>query len=102
MDIIQVRLMKQKIKWKINRKELCSLYKCLLAFEPYIVYNKFIVRTYNIQVRWWLTRKIQNSVTTKEIWRLVLNILNFTFTIEVIKTDKNVIANYISRQSYSN
>jgi len=48
-----------------------------------------------------LTRKIQDSVTTKEIRRLVLNILNFTFTIEVIKTDKNVIADYLSRQSYS-
>ena len=90
-----------EIKWEINRKELCSLYKCLLAFEPYIVYNKFIVRTDNTQVRWWLTKKIQNSVTTKEIRRLVLNILNFTFTIEVISTNKNVIADYISRQSYT-
>ena len=74
----------------------------LIAFEPYIVYNKFIVRTDNTQVRWWLTRKIQNSVTTKEIRRLVLNILNFTFTIEVINTNKNIIADYLSRQSYSN
>ena len=32
---------------------------------------------------------------------MVLNILNFTFTIEVIKTDKNVIADYLSRQCYS-
>ena len=90
-----------EIKWEINRKELCSLYKCLLEFEPYIVYNKFIVRTDNTQVRWWLTKKIQNSVTTKEIRRLVLNILNFTFTIEVISTNKNVIADYISRKSYT-
>ena len=74
----------------------------ILAFEPYIVYNKFIVRTDNIQVCWWLTKKIQNSVTTKEIQRLVLNILNFTFTIEVINTNKNIIADYLSRQSYSN
>lgn len=73
----------------------------MLAFEPFIVYNKFIVRTDNTQVRWWLTKKIQNSVTTKEIQRLVLNILNFTFTIEVISTNKNVIADYISRQSYT-
>ena len=36
-----------QIKWEINRKELFALYKCLLAFEPYIVYNKFIVRTDN-------------------------------------------------------
>ena len=90
-----------EIKWEINRKELYSVYKCLLSFEPYIVYNKFIIRTDNTQVKWWLTRKIQDSVTTKEIRRLVLNILNFTFTIEVIKTDKNVIADYLSRQSYS-
>ena len=34
-------------KWEINRKELFALYKCLLPFEPYIVYNKFIVRTDN-------------------------------------------------------
>ena len=73
----------------------------MLAFEPYIVYNKFIVRTDNTQVRWWLTKKIQNSVTTKEIRRLVLNILNFTFIIEVISTNKNVIADYISIQSYT-
>ena len=39
-----------EIKLIINRKELCSLYKCLLAFEPYIVYNKFIVRTDNTHV----------------------------------------------------
>lgn len=89
-------------KWEINRKELYALYKCLLAFEAYIVYNKFIVRTDNTQVKWWITRKIQDSVTTKEIRRLVLNILNFTFTIELLKTDKNVIADYLSRQSYSN
>ena len=56
-----------EIKWEINRKELYALYKCLLAFEPYIVYNKFIVRTDNTQVKWWITRKIQDSVTTKEI-----------------------------------
>jgi len=49
-----------------------------------------------------LTRKIQDSVTTKEIRRLVLNILNFTFIIEVIKTNKNVIADHLSRQIYSN
>ena len=30
-------------------------------------------------------KKLEDSVTTKEIRRLVLNILNFTFTIEVIK-----------------
>ena len=41
-----------QIKWEINRKELFALYKCLLAFEPYIVYNKFIVRTDNTQVKW--------------------------------------------------
>ena len=45
--------------------------------------------------------KLDDSVTTKEIRRLVLNILNFTFTIEVIKTDKNMIADYLSRQSYT-
>ena len=73
----------------------------MLTFEPYIVYNKFIVRTNNTQVRWWLTKKIQNSVTTKEIRRLVLNILNFTFISEVISTNKKVIADYISRQSYT-
>ena len=90
-----------QIKWEINRKELFALYKCLLAFEPYIVYNKFIVRTDNTQVKWWITKKLDDSVTTKEIRRLVLNILNFTFTIEVIKTDKNIIADYLSRQSYT-
>ena len=46
-------------------------------------------------------KKIHDSVTTKEMRKLVLNILNFTFTIEVIKTDKNVIADYLSRQSYT-
>ena len=61
-----------QIKWEINQKELYALYKCLLSFEPYIVYNKFIVRTDNTQVKWWLTIKIQDSVTTKEIRRLVL------------------------------
>nr|CAB42622.1 putative polyprotein (aspartic proteinase, reverse transcriptase, ribonuclease H) [Nicotiana tabacum] len=91
-----------QLKWEINRKELFGLYKCLLAFEPYIVYNKFIVRTDNTQVKWWITRKVQDSVTTKEIRRLVLNIQNFTFTIEVIRTDKNVIADYLSRQRYPN
>ena len=60
------------------------------------------MRTDNTQVKWWLTRKIQDSVTTKEIRRLVLNILNFTFTIEVIKTNKNVIADHLSRQIYPN
>ena len=59
------------------------------------------MRTDNTQVKWWLTRKVQDSVTTKEIRRLVLNILNFTFTIEVIKTNKNVIADHLSRQKYS-
>ncbi|AAF08289.1 polyprotein [Tobacco vein clearing virus] len=89
-------------KWEINRKELFALYKCLLAFEPYIVYTRFIVRTDNTQVKWWITRKVQDSVTTKEIRRLVLNILNFTFTIEIINTNKNVVADYLSRQSYPN
>ena len=58
-------------------------------------------RTDNTQVKWWITKKLDDSVTTKEIRRLVLNILNFTFTIEVIKTDKNMIADYLSRQSYT-
>ena len=69
----------------------------MLAFEPYIVYNKFIVRTDNTQVKWWITKKLDDSVTTKEIRRLVLNILNFTFTIEIIKTDENLVADYLSR-----
>ena len=47
-------------------------------------------------------KKNTRSVTTKEIRRLVLNILNFTFTIEVIKTDKNVVADHLSRESYAN
>ena len=59
------------------------------------------MRTDNTQVKWLITRKVQDSVTTKEIRRLVLNILNFTFTIEVIKTNKNVIADHLSRQKYS-
>ena len=74
----------------------------MLAFEPYIVYNKFIVRTDNTQVKWLITRKVQDSVTTKEIRRLVINIQNFRFTIEVIRTDKNVITDYLSRQRYPN
>ena len=74
----------------------------MLAFEPYIVYNKFIVRTDNTQVKWWITKKLEDSVKTKEIRRLVLNILNFTFTIEVIKTDKNLVADYLSRKRNSN
>ena len=73
----------------------------MLAFEPYIVYNKFIVRTDNTQVKWWITKKIDDSVTTKEIRRLILNILNFTFTIEIIKTDENLIADYLSRKRYN-
>ena len=47
-------------------------------------------------------KKLEDSVTTKEIRRLVLNILNFTFTIEVIKTDKNLVADYLSRKRNSN
>ena len=74
----------------------------MLAFERYIVYNKFIVRTDNTQVKWWITKKLDDSVTTKEIRRLVLNILNFTFTIEIIKTDKNLVADYLSRKRNTN
>ena len=73
----------------------------MLAFEPYIVYTKFIVRIDNTQVKWWITKKVDDSVTTKEIKRLVLNRLNFTFTIEVIKTDKNLVADYLSRERYN-
>ena len=101
LQILFTILCRSTNKKEINRKELFALYKCLLAFEPYIVYNKFIVRTDNTQVKWWITKKLDDSVTTKEIRRLVLNILNFTFTIEVIKTDKNMIADYLSRQSYT-
>ena len=74
----------------------------MLAFEPYIVYNKFTVRTDNTQVKWWITKKLDDSVTTKEIRRLVLNILNFTFTIEIIKTDENLVTDYLSRKRNTN
>ena len=74
----------------------------MLAFDLYIVYNKFIVRTDNTQVKWWITKKLDDSVTTKEIRRLVLNILNFTFTIEIIKTNENLVADYLSRKRNTN
>ena len=90
------------MKWEINRKELFALYECLLIFEPYIVYNKFIVRTDNTQVKWWITIQVTDSVTTKEIRRLVLNILNFTFTIDIIKTDENLVVYYLSRKRNTN
>ena len=54
------------------------------------------------QVKWWITKKLDDSVTTKEIRRLVLNILNFTFTIEIIKTDENLVADYLSRKRNTN
>ena len=74
----------------------------MLAFEQYIVCNKFIVRTDNTQVKWWITKRLDDSVTTKEIRRLVLNILNFTFTIEIIKTNENLVADYLSRKRNTN
>ena len=41
---------------------------CLLSFKPYIVYNKFVIRTDNTQVKWWLTitTQIKDSITTKK------------------------------------
>nr|AWA81915.1 replicase [Sweet potato vein clearing virus] len=84
--------------WEINRKELLSVFKCLYAFEPYIVYNKFILRTDNTQVKYWLTGKLDNSVTTKEIRRLVVKINCYNFDVVVIKSKDNCFADYLSRE----
>ena len=59
-----------QLKWEINRKELFALCKCLLAFEPYIVYNEFIVRTDNTQLngRSLENYRIQSQLKKYEEW----------------------------------
>ncbi|DAF42458.1 TPA_asm: replicase [Bacopa monnieri virus 3] len=84
-------------KWDINRKELMAVKNGILKFEPYICFNKFILRTDNSTVKSWLSQKLKNSIIRKEINRLITDIRMYDFTIELLKSTNNFYADKLSR-----
>lgn len=86
-----------EINWDINKKELKAVHYGIKKFEPYIVYNKFILRIDNSTVKAWITQKLKNSIVKKEINRIIAEITCYDFYVELIKSQANFYADKLSR-----
>ena len=88
--------------WEINKKELKAVLNGIKAFEHYIYNTNFILRTDNTQVKHWLTsnlnKKNHESVVFRQLARMIIDIKLFNFTVEVISSNDNAIADRLSRE----
>ena len=84
-------------RYHINEKELLAVIRSCQKFYYFLLPNKFLLRTDNTQVKAFIKNNLPSKPEYKRLIRWQTLLSEYNFDIEIIKSDKNVLADFLTR-----
>jgi hypothetical protein len=84
-------------RYHINEKELLAVVKSCQKLYYFLLPKKFLLRTNNTQVKAFIQNNLPSKPEYKRYIRWQTLLAECTFDIEIIHSDKNVLADFLSR-----
>jgi hypothetical protein len=84
-------------RYHINEKELLAVVKSCQTLYYFLLPKKFLLRTDNTQVKAFIQNNLPSKPEYKRYIRWQTLLAEYTFDIEIIRSDKNVLADFLSR-----
>ncbi|KAJ9553340.1 hypothetical protein OSB04_017385 [Centaurea solstitialis] len=84
-------------RYHINEKELLAVVKSCQKLFYFLLPKKFLLRTDNTQVKAFINNNLPSKPEYKRLIRWQTLLSEYNFDIEIIKSDKNVLADFLTR-----
>ena len=84
-------------KYHINEKEFLAVVKGLKKFSYFLLPKKFLLRTDNTQVKAFIKNNLPSKPEYKRLVRWKTYCSEYIFDIEIIRSNKNIIADFLTR-----
>ncbi|KAJ9552740.1 hypothetical protein OSB04_016785 [Centaurea solstitialis] len=84
-------------RYHINEKELLAVVKSCQKFYYFLLPKNFLLRTDNTQVKAFIKNNLPFKPEYKRLIRWQILLSEYNFDIEIIKSDKNVLADFLTR-----
>jgi len=84
-------------RYHINEKELLAVIRSCHKFCYFLLPNKFLLRTDNTQVKAFIKNNLPSKPEYKRLIRWQTLLSEYIFDIEIIKSDKNILADFLTR-----
>ncbi|KAJ9536290.1 hypothetical protein OSB04_un000538 [Centaurea solstitialis] len=84
-------------RYHINEKELLAVVKSCQKLFYFLLPKKFLLRTDNTQVKAFIKNNLPSKPEYKRLIRWQTLLSEYNFDIEIIKSDKNVLADFLTR-----
>ncbi|KAJ9558185.1 hypothetical protein OSB04_012799 [Centaurea solstitialis] len=84
-------------RYHINEKELLAVVKSCQKLFYFLLPKKFLLRTDNTQVKAFIKNNLPSKPKYKRLIRWQTLLSEYNFDIEIIKSDKNVLADFLTR-----
>ena len=86
-----------KERYHINEKEFLAVTKGLKKFSYFLLPNRFLLRTDNTQVKAFIKNNLPSKPEYKCLIRWQTYCSEYIFDIEIIRSHKNVVADFLTR-----
>lgn len=84
-------------RYHINEKELLAVVKSFQKFYYFLLPKRFLLRTDNTQVKAFINNNLPSKPEYKRLIRWQTLLAEYNFDIEIIKSNKNVLADFLTR-----
>lgn len=84
-------------RYHINEKELLAVVKSCQKLFYFLLPKNFLLRTDNTQVKAFIKNNLPSKPEYKRLIRWQTLLSEYNFDIEIIKSDKNVLADFLTR-----
>ena len=84
-------------KYHINEKEFLLVVKGLKKFSYFLLPKKFLLRTDNTRVKAFIKNNLPSKPEYKRLIRWQTYCAEYIFDIEIIRSNKNFIADFLTR-----
>jgi hypothetical protein len=86
-----------EIRYHVNEKELLAVVKSCQKLYYFLLPKRFTLRTDNTQVKAFIQNNLPSKPEYKRYIRWQTLLSEYSFDIEIIKSDKNVLVDFLSR-----
>lgn len=84
-------------RYHINEKELLAVVRSCQKFYYFLLPKRFLLRTDNTQVKAFINNNMPSKPEFKRLIRWQTLLSEYSFDIEIIKSEKNVLADFLTR-----
>ena len=84
-------------RYHINEKELLAVVRSCQKFYYFLLPKRFLLRTDNTQVKAFINNNLPSKPEFKRLIRWQTLLSEYSFDIEIIKSEKNVLADFLTR-----